>query len=162
MSHSLGDVEAVEPVTDPYGGGLTKEDFDRETQEARAAGFEVVFADSGTLLLDLDGPVAKARFRSTRRHQEELGFVVASRWPSKTRGHEHVVLRLSERLVQRGAHGEEFRVVTSVPEGLLLEACFGSDPRRALLAYRRWLNGVEEPSRLFKPTRPTTHERKEE
>ncbi len=105
---------------------------------AQLDGLDVIHPTPRQLFLDIDGPAAMIQYQNTlNRLGNNLGAKESARWPSKTEGHFHVIVGLDRDLPA------ELRLV--------LQACLGSDPIREFLAVGLMLQGVEEPSVLFRP-----------
>lgn len=116
------------------------ESFEEGCAEAEARGDEVLVAtDPHELYIDIDGPDARKQFdRMLPIVEREYGCCVAQRWQSKTPGHEHIIVRVTDR---------EF----TIAERIALQTILGSDPLRDLLTLKRLHDGVEQPIRLFRP-----------
>lgn len=118
------------------GGSLSPERFATDLQGA-ATNFDVVRSSNTTLLLDIDDPVSKAQFdRLLPKVKEVFGVSAVEEWKSKS-GNTHIAVTLE----------------TPLPAGsrLALQAALGSDAVREVLAVARLMNGVVEPSVLFRP-----------
>lgn len=116
---------------------LTKEAYDHEAAMAEINGFEVIIRKPDQLLLDLDSELARSIFYS---QSERMGAILdghSESWPSKTPGHDHLLLGL--------------RAEVTPLEAIALQAMLGSDPMREYLNLLRLRNEVEEPTRLFRP-----------
>lgn len=107
-------------------------------EKAISAGFTVVQSTERTLLIDID------RNGSLIEFEQRLAWVAhylplreVERWPSKSGRGWHVVVKSTEEM--------------SPVERLLLEACLGSDLRRAFYGLLHARKGFMNPSMLFKP-----------
>lgn len=114
--------------------------FDRSVAEieklAAGRGLAVRYAAEGELLLDIDGPAARAaHFVLLDMAKRVLGIEVLDSQttpsPSGREGHEHVVLRI-------------YPGPNDTTERVLLQALLGSDPKRELLSLARIQHGAEE------------------
>lgn len=115
------------------------ESFEEGCAEAEARGDTVLVADARELFIDLDSDEQRKQFdQMFERVRLEYDCAVAERWPSKTPGHEHVIVRMKSR---------DF----TVAERIALQSILGSDPLRDLLTLARLHSGIEQPIRLFKP-----------
>ena len=117
---------------------LTPEDYEAASEEAKAAGFDVLIANDYLLLLDLDNQNARNTLaKSIELVDRMFGVIEVKEWVSKSGGeHSHASVALRDPLKQ------EARIA--------LQAALGSDPTREILSLIRLRNGVVEPSRLFK------------
>lgn len=105
--------------------------------EAKAAGLTVVNATDCQLQIDIDSPELPKQFREVHDmllEQQIIGYVDERHVRSKS-GNWHVIIDMDKPL--------------PAAERILLQLLLGSDPVRELLNYRRVLNGVENPIRLF-------------
>lgn len=105
---------------------------------AEANGFEVVRSSPTALLLDLDTLDQLAQYEAVKlallRNVQVDGI---DHWRSKS-GNKHVHIRLVE-------------PIEDPAKRYALQAALGSDPVKEMLSIFRLLNGVREPSMLFKP-----------
>ena len=101
--------------------------------KARADGFEVIFADDRTLLLDLDTEAQRDQYE-TMIKKFSLGRE-ANRWSSKS-GNLHVVVKLKE--------------PASLEIRIAMQAVLGSDPERGLCHIQQVIKKAN-PVCLFKP-----------
>lgn len=142
MSTKTGDSnwkEIQEMVDSGYmGSHLTKEDFEHDCINAELNGFEVVVREPNQLLLDLDTMEQVKQYEKYASNFEPLVRSELSRWDSKDGGL-HVIVEL-------------FGDISPL-EAIAIQAMLGSDPMREFLNLIRLHQGVEEPSRLFKPGR---------
>lgn len=121
--------------------------FDPDTREAEleqaAKGRVIVRGEPLRILLDLDTPEARAQYDSmlpiVRRYWTIDDI---SEWKSSG-GNTHIAIRFRD------------TPELSVVERLLLQSILGSDPLKELLSFRRYLNGVEDPTVLFQPRKKT-------
>ncbi|KKN71061.1 hypothetical protein LCGC14_0424780 [marine sediment metagenome] len=98
----------------------------------------VVGSKPDLLLLDLDGPLAVSIYEARlKRLGNNLGAIEIDRWQSKTPGNMHVVVKLDRPVSALGR--------------IALQACLGSDHTREFLAVLLVMQGLPEPSSLFKP-----------
>lgn len=128
------DYESPEPVTIEQ----VMSGHGDAAEKAIAAGFTVVQSTERTLLIDID------RARSLTEFDRRLTWMAhylplreVARWPSKSGRGWHVVVESTEEM--------------SPVERLLLEACLGSDLRRAFYGLLHARKGFMNPSMLFKP-----------
>ena len=118
---------------------LTPEAFLEEGEIAKVEGFDVIVADEFTLLLDIDQSDFNLMDSPVYDKIDDLYLVKSiEKWTSKG-GNLHFKVVLDTRL--------------TAEQRLILEVALGSDPIRAVLSLARYRNGVEEPSRLFKPNK---------
>ena len=111
--------------------------IEQAIEAAEKEGFEIVRATNTTLLLDLDDGQSQDTYKRVRRTIEGLfGLKEQDRWPSKSGEGIHVVLSCKPMVA---AHR------------IALQACLGSDKVRESLVIGMLLDGVENPTVLFKP-----------
>jgi len=111
--------------------------------KAEAEGLEIMERHRDELLLDIDTKGAEEQFRAMLPLICRFyGVAKVETWPSKSHNL-HVSITLNAPL------GEM--------EALFLQACCGSDLKREFLSYRRLLNGIVCPTRLFKPKDVEVH-----
>lgn len=124
-----------------YRDSLTPRKFREEAARATDDGFEIIVSDGTLLLLDLDDDAALSEYERRRdillRSIPEVIIGETSRWCSKSGKGWHVIVALN------GKVGPARRIA--------LQAALGSDWLRESLSIARLLNGIDEPSRLFKP-----------
>jgi hypothetical protein len=113
---------------------------------ASAKGCRVVYPTPRELQLDLDDASQLKYFWAqwNRLYRAGADHAMMIDWDSvplvldsSTKGHFHVIVKLSQPL--------------DVPERILLQALLGSDRTREMLNFRRWLQGMDNPIRLFRP-----------
>ena len=111
--------------------------FEEAKHEARNKGFHVVECDDYTLLLDLDDEESKKQYsKMLPFFINLLGAKEYQRWDSKS-GNLHVIVRLPKAF--------------PLSERLAFQAILGSDPKRELFSMIGAVNGIQNPSILFKP-----------
>lgn len=118
-----------------YFGRTKRESFKRATD----AGLEIVKPGATDIQIDLDTPIVPDTFMHRVMMAEDLGLVKKfseKATPSKG-GNWHVTLQAT-------------RPLTPL-DRLMLQALLGSDWKREMLSYQRYLNGDMEPSVLFRP-----------
>lgn len=100
-------------------------------------GFEVIWATETTLLLDLDDVQSQETYIANFKSAEVLfGLTEVDRWPSKSGEGIHVVVQCKP---------------MPALARIALQAYLGSDKRREILAVAMFMDGVENPTCLFKP-----------
>lgn len=119
------------------GHSLTQEALNGAIMLAREQGFEVVIADSRTILLDIDTAAALNQYdRVMPVVREHFPIRSVVEWLSKSGGlHARIVL------------ADEL----AAPARYALQAMLSSDGIRETLILIQHLNGCDEPSVLFKP-----------
>lgn len=111
---------------------------DEAIEEAVKNGFEVVYAEPNTLLIDLDDEASIQKFNNNLSILRDMfGSTVVRLWNSKS-GNKHAVVTLL------GAQ------LTDI-ERVALQTAMGSDCKRELLAIKRIRDGEKIISILFKP-----------
>lgn len=146
-------VRRYEPATDADGNvvetparaeglsALTWEEWANAGAAAEAKGFEVVGSSARILLFDLDDEAQLIAYTEMRSQlANKFGGRELRRWRSKSGEGWHVVY--------------ETEVPLDFPSRVALAAACGSDPVKELLSIARYVNGIAEPSRLFKPPLP--------
>lgn len=115
---------------------LDPESFDLGNAMALEEGMTVILRKPNQLLIDLDNSdsMEPGRLEFLAR---KFPIREVESWRSKSGDGVHVVITLEEEV--------------SPLEALALEMAMGSDPIRGLLNVVRYRNGVDDPSRLFKP-----------
>lgn len=110
--------------------------------DAAMSGLDVFSSSPDTLLLDLDNADSVTRYESMLPLlKANIGAEEVDRWPSKTVGHFHAIVKID-------------RPIPAAMR-LVLQSCLGSDPVREFLAVLLLLQGLDEPSFLFRPKGPT-------
>lgn len=122
---------------------LTKEEFERDCEEAASNGLHVIAGDECTLLVDLDTEKDLDLFKSrVLDMQLHFGIVDWTWHHSKSGVGYHAFVKLEK--------------PADVPSRLLMQLALGSDPIREALCLRRWReHGIENPIRFFSPQLPT-------
>jgi hypothetical protein len=120
---------------------VSPEKRENAIKSAKEAGFEVIQSAPNLLLLDFDVPYAgdQKKYYNPEVMDIILQYVethAVESWASKS-GNTHVLVTLGKELP---AHHR-----------IALQAALGSDPKREALSVLRLMNGIEEPSLLFKP-----------
>lgn len=118
------------------GSALNQEELDEHVAEAIKEGYEVIWGNDHTLLIDLDSIAAMDCFEEVLPTVLEL-FPVKQiyRWISKS-NNRHVMIELDVKLPWEVRYA--------------LEAALGSDGVRTALAIRQMENGCKEASVLFR------------
>lgn len=117
---------------------LFQEGVDEAAANAEIAGYEVIRSTPRTLLLDLDTVPQMVQFLSVKDVVDNnFGIARQEEWKSKS-GNVHKLIWLAEPIEDPAMR-------------YALQAALGSDPVKEALSIRRLLNGVKEPSMLFKP-----------
>ena len=109
---------------------------------AAGKGFEVIRASPSRLLLDLDDAASLARYQSMKP-------IVASHWAISEVGRWH----------SKSGRGFHVEIACDIPcflTRVALQLALGSDPKREALAVAMFLDGIPEPSCLFKPRQEPT------
>jgi hypothetical protein len=111
---------------------------DKIVERSQITGERVIFPAANELQLDIDSEADLAVYWDLRMIFTEAHlWQEVSRVPSKTKGHYHVTLSLSES-------------ITPI-ERLLLQACLGSDRKRELLGYLNLKRGDSRPTLFIEP-----------
>jgi hypothetical protein len=134
----LDNLDLIEAAAAEYAESLTPEGFEREMARAKEAGFEVIQSSRVHLLLDLDTQEAREQFDRVYGSLVTNFFVTGrEEWKSKS-GNTHMRITLAE-------------PIDDAATRYAIQAALGSDGVKELLSIVRLLNGVTEPSRLFRP-----------
>lgn len=106
-------------------------------EKAISEGFEIIRSDNNTILLDIDNPESMERFHYFyEKIYDSFDLRVSKTWKSR-HGNYHIVIECS--------------ISMPFPNRVAIAACLGSDPIREALAIRMYMDGINEPSVLFKP-----------
>lgn len=121
-----------------FDGALNPADWEKKNDIARTKqGVEVIIRKPNELLLDLDDAIAYERYQEIVELLDSCGLVESiDDWKSKSGVNSHARITL--------------RFDLSPLEATALQSIMGSDPRRELLNLVGHLNGIPEPSKLYK------------
>lgn len=107
--------------------------------KAKQEGFDVRMPGPKEVFLDLDSDAELALYKKRRPFAERLlGCWEKERWRSKSGQGWHVVVQCACDITPA--------------QRIAIQAALGSDWKREIIGVLRLLNGVEEPTTLFKPT----------
>jgi len=145
--------EIIEQANDPnyQQEDLTPAGYEAAALKAQMDGFEIVVRKPDQLLLDLDSPMAVMRYWEMAAQMDVIVNSQQVSWPSKNAkvvdfppDGEYTGYDRLHAVIQLNAE------VTEI-EAIALQAMLGSDPMREYLNLIRLRNGVEHPTRLFRP-----------
>jgi len=106
------------------------------TRKAKEKGLTVVFPEENELFIDIDDDSSMRMYvKNSPLIWRHLGVEKETIRASKSPKHEHVVMKLSQKV--------------SPLERLVLQACLGSDRTRELFSYLHYLDGDPNPFLFF-------------